>query len=798
VLLLHVSDLHVTEPGETLDSLWLRAERGLSLHERGPFDFVLVTGDLSQRAAPEEYETLLRFAESRLLPLVPAGERARVVFVPGNHDVDWAARIGEPLDLSSASPAELEAVQKQLELYKGAPELSQLRLNLGRAGHVGLVRLDPARYQQRLANVQRFLDAFYGDALAARGRKFELLDPHPAEHFSLHVFPEEKVAFAGFSSVHRNDRWWTGASISPEAVVAASELLQKRAPDLLRVAAWHHGFTADRGRPDSLTLQDVGMLWAAGFRVGFHGHTHRAAARIEEMLQGRFAIVATGSLGAGSPDRPDAVGNQVSVVRLTAGSAAVEVLEKQGEAGEYRRTRRPTIDLTPRAPRREQLSQTRAALHRRRFTVRRDGIARAQVELHRFEAEPDAPLAVLTPPFCSVLAEPAAEADAGRVPVRQDRRDDGRIAFLLAQPEPRALKRVLWTYHVSNALSLNRGELSLLEERQRWYPNLPAEHDLVCHTARYESDRLELEVEYEESAGVLIERALALVEERVESGGEVFWQRSEPEERRCTVLLDGRTAALHVVGPLVGRRYGVAFRLANAGAAYPERTKLDVAEVLRHCFGAQPGRSAKISERLSWAMEAVLQGVLAEKAGLALQGDSFGNRTTSMGMLWDPEGRLLRPAFGRFWPQSWSARFACGEGVAGHAFRFCVPAGWHAEAASARHAGSIVFQAHPQHHLYSRSYRWVLSLPIKASEAVCVGAFTIASEDEGTSAERLLARVARVTSQGIDDPFSRGLRSALERSINLAFWAEVARSEELTGPVRDEARAVMTRFTELA
>ena len=89
--ILHLSDLHVTHDGRELNQLWGRARPAVAGLR---FDFVVISGDLTQRAAPTEYAKLKRFLEAEIEPLV-VGDRAavktRVVIVPGNHDVDWTA-----------------------------------------------------------------------------------------------------------------------------------------------------------------------------------------------------------------------------------------------------------------------------------------------------------------------------------------------------------------------------------------------------------------------------------------------------------------------------------------------------------------------------------------------------------------------------------------------------------------------------------------------------------------------------------------------------------------------------------
>lgn len=93
VRVLHVSDLHFSkrrgwDQDPVLASL---AEDVARLRAAGlPPDFVAVTGDVADRAAPEEYALAARFFRERLLPAagVPID---RLLMVPGNHDVDRGA-----------------------------------------------------------------------------------------------------------------------------------------------------------------------------------------------------------------------------------------------------------------------------------------------------------------------------------------------------------------------------------------------------------------------------------------------------------------------------------------------------------------------------------------------------------------------------------------------------------------------------------------------------------------------------------------------------------------------------------
>src|SRR6185369_4947245 len=111
--ILHISDLHVSPP-ETLSDAWAPVEAyldaNLSLHER--FDFIVVSGDLSERAQPEEFEALGDLVSQDLLRRLPDDDRTRVIFVPGNHDVLWNDAHFNPVLQGKDTTAAVESVRK--------------------------------------------------------------------------------------------------------------------------------------------------------------------------------------------------------------------------------------------------------------------------------------------------------------------------------------------------------------------------------------------------------------------------------------------------------------------------------------------------------------------------------------------------------------------------------------------------------------------------------------------------------------------------------------------------------------
>ena len=136
--ILHLSDLHVTHDGRELNQLWGRARPAVAGLR---FDFVVISGDPTQRAAATEYAKLKRFLEAEIEPLV-IGDRAavktRIVIVPGNHDVDWTADVFETLALANAHS---ELAEQWFADGQWRPETQPFRIKTGPYGHTSAFQI---------------------------------------------------------------------------------------------------------------------------------------------------------------------------------------------------------------------------------------------------------------------------------------------------------------------------------------------------------------------------------------------------------------------------------------------------------------------------------------------------------------------------------------------------------------------------------------------------------------------------------------------------------------------------------
>jgi hypothetical protein len=780
--ILHLSDLHVTEKNETLPGLWLHVEPALGSRR---FDYVLVTGDLTQQAAPAEYDSLGRFLRRSILPFLRERNVNRIVLVPGNHDVDWSAPIAEPLSLSLLRrPEDVEQLASKLREHWANPDSSNLRVHIGTYGHIDVLSLNRARYETRFANFQAFIDSFYGRAMSVPHSSFSLLGlGKPIRQWSAHVFTQghEKVAFYGFNSCASNDAYWHGALIDQQALVEAKEHARSLDDDVLRVAVWHHGFSSERGRPDALGLADIGRLHAAGFRIGFHGHVHKSEGAVAELLSDRFVRVSTGSIGAGQTDRQDNVGRQFSVVTLHPTRATVDVYEQKGEAKQYvaqaslgrRFHLRPDEQGSPLA---------RAERHERTWTIDDDGVAKAEIVVRNARDVHELPLASLTQPYCAVVPhEVSLEAQnlpaPGEVPAGSGR-------FVL-RPSVSELPICRWSYDLSNALAINRAELTVLQDRRALYPNVVSDErpdwDVRSHTVRFDCNTLELKLQFDRhaSASLGFRAGMPVVERQVmDPSGQGAWCRAPIEEKRCRFSWEKRKITLAVDAPIVGYRYSIAYQPLEKGVGFSKGELGFLERLVEACRGE--GGSEMVAA-LTSGIRSPLASVLG---GAASPKELFTAGGVWIGSIWKPDERCLVTCFGEFIADSWGVRFPAGTGIAGHAFRIARPAIWHRK----DNLHGVLYQRADRP---AREYDWIVCLPLLLDWHGPAVATLGLAQTVSSRASGALARLAAVAA----DPESGKSKAVIRKLVsaaNLGFWTIL--SKEMSGDDAKLAKQVCARL----
>lgn len=315
--ILHVSDLHrsPTEPinnDELISTLVADRDRYMAEEPAVPApEAVVVSGDLIQGAGPyasdpdaeirEQYEVAVEFLR-RLADRFAEGDRARVVVVPGNHDVAWSVA------RAAMKPVPADKVPADLGPAAFGPS-SDLRWSWKERGLYRIV--DRSLYERRFHHYTSALDDFYAGVAPACD---------PAAYYRLFELFDGRVGVAAFNSCDGNDCFSFHGHIPQSAVARAHMELHDRAAgyDLL-MAVWHHSI---EGAPDASDYMDVEVVHALigkGFRFGLHGHQHRAEASTRYIHlpdQVPMAVVSAGSLCAGARELPTGISRQYNVIEF--------------------------------------------------------------------------------------------------------------------------------------------------------------------------------------------------------------------------------------------------------------------------------------------------------------------------------------------------------------------------------------------------------------------------------------------------------------------------------------------------
>ena len=307
VSILQISDLH-REPLSPIrnDALLSSLQNDRDRYVTGsdsvavrPPDIIVVSGDIILGVMPgasdyeaqlsTQYQEAMHFLEALTQRLL-AGDRDRLVLVPGNHDVS-ACHLMPSLERLELAPDSKNVLLSQLFRPGSTLRWSWTELGLYRVSN-------PARYHQRLAPFAAFYTEFY------QGRRTFDLDP--AKQFETFDYPDFNLVIAGFSSCHENDFLNKQGAIHPGGIAEASLILRNpRFNGRLRAAVWHHN---TEGLPSQSDYMDAGILQNlidSGFSIGFHGHQHRPKHLDTAFNYGsnaRISVISAGTLcGSASP-----------------------------------------------------------------------------------------------------------------------------------------------------------------------------------------------------------------------------------------------------------------------------------------------------------------------------------------------------------------------------------------------------------------------------------------------------------------------------------------------------------------
>jgi 3',5'-cyclic AMP phosphodiesterase CpdA len=300
ILLLHLSDLHFgphsrfggespERLGEGFHRALVVAQRRIGLPDQ-KVDLVLVTGDVAEAGKRSEFEDGRRFLAALAGGLgLLAG---RFVFVPGNHDVNWAsckraeAELEEREELTPdrlrrrLDEVKLDVYHDFLKRFHGVDDLSAIAEPLGRGAHL-----------------HRFPDLRL--AIAALN-SCEQESHRPEDHLGLVSREQAEAALAALSRGELA-AWLKILAVHHNPVVTTPANLAAWRRYLERQGAFDAGVLA-RYESDALGLEGRDRLRAvaadAGVQLVLHGHHHAQDKQTWDWRgPGHAHVLSAGSLG---------------------------------------------------------------------------------------------------------------------------------------------------------------------------------------------------------------------------------------------------------------------------------------------------------------------------------------------------------------------------------------------------------------------------------------------------------------------------------------------------------------------
>ena len=319
--ILHLSDLHVGAGDDPL-SLLQPLETALKERELGVerLDYLVVSGDITNRATPQEFEKARELVSSLIERFELTAERC--ILVPGNHDLDWNT--------------EVYKWEKKRQV-----DASRLKPGTFIEEHTGYLLRDEAKYRERFKN---FSQHFYHPLMQ---KEYPLA---PEEQCLSLLFRETRLQFLAMNSAWEIDEYFperssiSEPSLSRGLDAANRELAEARKRGeleedarVLRIAVWHHPITGnEKIQADAF----LGRLLQADVRVCLHGHVHEDRADLVNYVDPvrRLHIVGAGSFGAPTHERPESVPRLFNLLEVDRDLRRMRVhtrcLRKQGGAWE--------------------------------------------------------------------------------------------------------------------------------------------------------------------------------------------------------------------------------------------------------------------------------------------------------------------------------------------------------------------------------------------------------------------------------------------------------------------------------
>lgn len=321
IRILHLSDLHVGKGDDPL-SLLQPLENDLNEREDGlgvdSLDYLVISGDITNRATPEEFERAREFVSQLIAKFGVTGDRC--IIVPGNHDLNWDAEVYTLVKKRNLTRQQLVEGMYHQE------------------GDVYFVR-NEAKYPERFKN---FSEHFYHPLLQ---KEYPL---HPEQQCLPVLFSDTRLQFLAMNSAWEIDEYFRERSSISERALSrgladANQQLDAarkagtldRDAGVLRISVWHHPISGnEKIQADAF----MGRLLKANVQVCLHGHVHEERADWLRYPQSdrQIHVVGAGSFGAPTAHRPESVPRLYNLLEVKRDLSGLRVhtraMRKQGGA----------------------------------------------------------------------------------------------------------------------------------------------------------------------------------------------------------------------------------------------------------------------------------------------------------------------------------------------------------------------------------------------------------------------------------------------------------------------------------
>lgn len=321
IRILHISDLHLKpddDPISKLQPLIQDLEDSRSGLGLATLDYLVISGDLTNRASAEEFEQVHQVISGLVDFYSLTAERC--IIVPGNHDLNW---------------------EKEVYTWKQKRKIELNNLKDGwyvEQGDGFLIR-DDSKYMARFEDFAKFYHSL-------RQQQYPLRIEDQGLTF---LFEDTRIQFLALNSAweidefHRERSGINSTALSNGLMRADAQIKQahesKRLAydaDVLRIAVWHHPIT---GNEKIINDSFIDRLRQADFKLCLHGHIHEARTDLVSYQHPRkIHTIGAGSFGAPPIARPESTPCLYNVLEVERDHRAVRVhtrcLRKDGGAWE--------------------------------------------------------------------------------------------------------------------------------------------------------------------------------------------------------------------------------------------------------------------------------------------------------------------------------------------------------------------------------------------------------------------------------------------------------------------------------